>query len=70
MFTKDAILGANSYLKKGHKLDIKYLQIPEIFPQYHTIFDAILAKNLTSNFGAKLLQIGAELEASPRELHN
>ena len=64
MFTKDAILGANSYLKKGHKLDIKYLQIPEIFPQYHTIFDAILAKNVTSNFGAILREFGAKREAS------
>ncbi len=50
-------MGKNTYLKKGHKLDIKYLEIPEIFPQNHTIFDVILAKNVTSNFGAKLLNL-------------
>ena len=59
-------IGEKYIPKKGHKLDIKYLQIPEIFRQYHTIFDAILAKNISSIFGAKLLQIGAELEASLR----
>ena len=61
---KGAILGKNTYLKKGHKLDIKYLKIPGQFLQNRTIFDAILVKNGSSIFGAKLLQIGAKLEAS------
>ena len=33
--------------EKGHKLDIKYLEMPEIFSQNRTIFDDILAKNVT-----------------------
>ena len=33
--------------EKGHKLDIEYLEIPEIFSQNRTIFDDILAKNVT-----------------------
>ena len=44
---KDAILGKKPEPEKGHKLDIKYLEIPEIFSQNRTIFDDILAKNVT-----------------------
>ena len=61
---KGAILGKNTYLKKGHKLDIKYLKIPGQFLQNRTIFDAILVKNGSSIFGAKLLQIGAKRDTS------
>ena len=57
-------MGKNTYLKKGHKLDIKYLEIPEIFPQNLTIFGDILARNLTSNFGATLEEIGAKRDVS------
>ena len=44
---KDAILGKKPEPEKGHKLDIKYLEMPEIFSQNRTIFDDILAKNVT-----------------------
>ena len=50
--------------KKGHEFDMKYLQIPDIFPQYHTLFDAILAKNNPNNFDAKLLLFDAKREGS------
>ena len=57
-------IGYKMVPEKGHKLDIKYLEIPEIFSQNRTIFDDILAKNVTWKFGAKLFEFGAKLHVS------